>query len=208
LFKPEGKVWPLTSRFSGRTRGHAFEQRQSSRTAGSPLNARSLDMDHPKTRSRAPTANFMGFKVYGCRLRGRCCFWGLLLPFLLSGCQSETPRVPESGIQFRAVSDAGPDSEGDIRFSLENSSDSTVFLLSCGEDVHMNIELRENGHWREVPIGCQGIHDLAPRPLLPHSVTSGRHHWSWSGQFRLKAFIVDSTGTQLDEVYSPVWEIP
>jgi hypothetical protein len=32
----------LTSRFSGRARGHVFEQRQSSSAAGSPLNARSL----------------------------------------------------------------------------------------------------------------------------------------------------------------------
>jgi hypothetical protein len=34
----------LTSRFSGRTRGHVFEQRQSPSTAGSPLNARSLEL--------------------------------------------------------------------------------------------------------------------------------------------------------------------
>ena len=122
---------------------------------------------------------------------------------VLAGCEVSTQLSPDPQLRFRAARDVfRADSIVEIPFSIENTSDSTVFLLWCGENVHLNVDYLVDGKWSEALISCQGSHDLGPRALAPRSAVSGTHSWSRPGSFRLKAFVTDSAGKHLREVHS------
>ena len=135
-----------------------------------------------------------------------------LLPLLVitatAGCRNPNAVTNDHPFRFHVAVESASSGLPEIRYSIENLDDATVYLLFCGEDVYLAYEEHTLTGWSYASAACLGIYDLAPRGLPPGAVVHGVCPRQPGQRIRLLAFMTDSARVNVEQFRSPEIRVP
>lgn len=90
----------------------------------------------------------------------------------------------------------------DIRFTVTNGGDETVYLPRCGPTVIAAVDKRVGNDWRQVSSGgvCQAIYTGEPAALEPGDSLTSAVGVGDTGRFRVRVRATDRDGQATGEV--------